>query len=285
MSDATPRIDHVMVKVGDRLDAAVDRYSRFGFQLAPRGHHSVGTSNHLAVFEEDYFELVGYEPRNAARASGAWGKVDGFAGLVLKTPDANALALHLRDRSIAMVGDGPRNLSRPVELPDGTVREARFSSIHIDPDLTPSGLVLICQHHTPELVWRREWQAHPNGVNGIAGMTVASMDPARSIGLLAAIYGAAAMQTIEGGLRLSAGNASIDYVVPEIARARFGGNIVLAPDGADRNVAVAFRVSSLAVTERVLGASGIAAVARKDAGLLVPAPAAFGVALAFGESP
>src|SRR5690606_8215248 len=125
-------------------------------------------------------------------------------------------------------GDGPRRLSRPVELPDGSTREARFSSIHLDPALTPTGLILICEHHTPDLVWQPRYQTHPNGVAGIAGLAVATTDPARSAGLLAGVYDHATLQPIPGGLRLQGSHAWIDYLTPEAAATLYGGDIVLS---------------------------------------------------------
>ena len=37
--------DHAVIAVRD-LDAAQDTYTRMGFTLTPRGHHSTGSSNH-----------------------------------------------------------------------------------------------------------------------------------------------------------------------------------------------------------------------------------------------
>ncbi|MFB9971850.1 VOC family protein [Pseudoroseomonas cervicalis] len=42
-----PAIDHVVIHVGPELDAAAERYSRLGFQLTERGHHTMGSSNNL----------------------------------------------------------------------------------------------------------------------------------------------------------------------------------------------------------------------------------------------
>lgn len=281
MSEMVPQIDHVLVNVNDRLDEAAAHYRRLGFNLMPRGHHSVGSSNHLAIFEEDYFELMGYEPQNAARAAGLWGDVAGFAGLIMKADDAPALARTFRERSIAMVTEEPRALSRMVDLPDGTSQEARFSSIHLAPSITPSGMILFCQHLTPELVWREEWQSHPNGVRGISGITIASRDPARSIRLMEAIYGSSPIAAIEGGLRIISRNAAIDYLTPEAAKARFGNDIMLAADGTDRKVAIEFRTSSLHATRDTLEAAGIVYIGIECKALLIPASSAFGVALLF----
>lgn len=285
MAAAEPRIDHVLVNVNDRLDEAAALYRRLGFNLMPRGHHSVGSSNHLAIFEDDYFELLGYEPHNAERAAGLWGDVAGFAGMILKTDDAPSLAATLRARSIAMVTEEPKALSRMVDLPDGTSREARFSSIHLDPAITPGGMVLFCQHLTPELVWREEWQSHPNGVRAISGISIACIDPATSIGLFERIYGSASVSPIEGGgWQLAARNAAIDYLTRGMATKRFGSDLAVSQAETDRNVAIEFRTSSLQAVRSTLDAAGFAYGRTETGKILVPASSACGAALVFCES-
>ena len=40
------------------------------------------------------------------------------------------------------------------------------------PEIFPGGRVYYCQHNTPELVWRKEWQAHANAVISILELVV-----------------------------------------------------------------------------------------------------------------
>ena len=70
MSDLSATIDHVVITVGDRLDAALAQYTRLGFDMTERGHHTLGSSNHLAIFGQDYLELLGYEPGRAPQRVG-----------------------------------------------------------------------------------------------------------------------------------------------------------------------------------------------------------------------
>ena len=48
-----PTLDHVVVNVHDRIDAAAETYRRLGFTLTPRGYHTLGSMNHLAMFGTD----------------------------------------------------------------------------------------------------------------------------------------------------------------------------------------------------------------------------------------
>ncbi|MGV6873534.1 VOC family protein [Pseudochelatococcus sp. B33] len=281
MTRLIPRIDHVLVNVNDRLDEAVRTYERLGFVLTPRGHHSLGSSNHLAVFGDDYLELVGYEPQNAEKAAGAWGDVTGLAGLAFRADDAGALDADLRARRIPLKDGAPLALSRPVELPDGTTRDARFGIVHLDPRAAESGRIFFCQHLDPDLVWRSEWQRHPNAATGVARLVIAARDPARSVGLLADIFGADRIEAIEGGQRFRAEGADIDYLRPDAVRAAFGDNLPAGTDTADRKIALVLRTASRATARQALERGGIGFTARPDGALLVPARLAAGAVLAF----
>lgn len=50
MTFPVPTLDHVVIYVADQLDDADTLYRHLKFQLLPRGHHSLGSSNHLAIF-------------------------------------------------------------------------------------------------------------------------------------------------------------------------------------------------------------------------------------------
>ncbi len=281
MTKPVPRIDHVLINVNDRLDEAARAYERLGFVLTPRGHHSLGSSNHLAIFGHDYLELLGYEPRNAARAAGVWGDLTGLTGLVFKTDDADALYADFSARRIPLKDAAPLALSRPVDLPDGTVREARFRTVHLDPAADESGRIFFCQHLDLDLVWREEWQHHANSVTGIARVVIAARDPARSIRLLADALGTERIEPIDGGHRFRAEGAHIDYLLPDAARAEFGETLPAGIDAADRKVALVLKTASREAARQVLQANGVTFRTQPDGALLVPAALAEGVALAF----
>src|ERR1700688_4341476 len=61
MAKSKPQFDHAVINVEDDLDKAVALFTRFGFHFTDRGHHSHGSSNHLAVFGDTFLELLGYE--------------------------------------------------------------------------------------------------------------------------------------------------------------------------------------------------------------------------------
>jgi hypothetical protein len=64
----SPIFDHIVIDVRDRIDEAAQRFAQLGFQLTSRGHHTLGSSNHLALFATDYLELLGFGAGGASRA-------------------------------------------------------------------------------------------------------------------------------------------------------------------------------------------------------------------------
>ena len=52
-------LDHLVVNTRFAIDAAQALFAGLGFTLTPRGYHSLGSVNHLAVFPQGYLELVG----------------------------------------------------------------------------------------------------------------------------------------------------------------------------------------------------------------------------------
>ena len=282
MPQITPRIDHVVVNVANQLDESVTQYRRLGFVLTPRGHHSLGSSNHLAIFGNDYLELLGYEPQNAACAARQWGSTLGLNGLVFKTNDSDGLFAELSARGLKLDGEAPQAFFRPIELPDGSLRDVRFRTVRLDPTAIPNGRIFFCHHLDPELVWRYEWQGHPNGTQSIRQAVVEARDPDASIQRLEKIFGAGEVSAIDGGRRLSADNASIDFLTPAAVRAYLGNATETSPNGHDRKVALFLQTRSLDQARQALQAGSIAFREQNDE-IVVPASEAFGVALVFVE--
>lgn len=275
-----PRFDHVVIYVEDQLDASLETYQRLGFHMTERGHHTMGSSNHLAIFGTDYMELLGYEPQNAERAAHLWQMPVGLGGLVFKPgPDAG-----FRDAVIArgVPAQPSREFSRPVEVPEGS-RDAAFRVTHLDDSVAFNGRVFFCHHFTPELVWRKEWQDQPNGVTAIAEFVVCSGDPERSAAPYRKLYGDAAFETVPGGVVLNAGQGKLLILTPDATRKHLGDALPPLPaDGADKMVGLVFRTSSLAKTKAALE-EGKVPFTKEAHRVLVAAPHTFGLAVGFVE--
>ena len=143
-------IDHVVIAVRD-LDAAAADFRAFGFTLTPRGHHSIGSQNHCIMFASTYIELLSApKPHPWLDYYRSFG--EGLAAVALSTADADAAARELPGAKT------PMDLSRPVE---GGVARFRLVQLENVPH------VFICQHLTPELVWRPQWQ-NPGEIAGVS---------------------------------------------------------------------------------------------------------------------
>lgn len=286
MSAIAPIVDHVVINVVGGLDDAAAIYTGLGFQLTPRGHHSLGTSNHLAIFHENYLELLGHQTGHAGKQGAGWPAWPGLSGLVWKTGGADADEIYRHLQQVGLAGDPPESFFRPVTLPDGSQQEARFRTVRLAPARINNGRSFFCQQLTPELVWRAPWQIHPNGVTDIIGVVIATPNPAVTASLYVQLF-AAAKDLIKpgehGALQLQAGKTTLSFITPEQAREHFGP-VAQGEDGSERMVALEFVVSSFDQTRRFFQQAGLGYQAEPShRRLLIAAGAAFNVALAFTE--
>ncbi|MCR9212539.1 MAG: VOC family protein [Proteobacteria bacterium] len=172
-----PKLDHAVINVGYEMDQAAELFAALGFQLTKRGYHSLGSINHLMMFGSDYLELIGLPSETADKPAGRPDIAKapaGLNGLVFKTEDATATHAHL-DR-LGMTKAPPKSFTRPVEIDGGEV-DASFTTAHLTGGLVPGGRVYFCEHHTPDVVWREEWQQHDNGAKAITEFVIATEQP------------------------------------------------------------------------------------------------------------
>ncbi|NMP25571.1 VOC family protein [Rahnella sp. SAP-1] len=243
MTSLIPVVDHAVINVDDQLDQAQALFVRMGFQLTGRGHHSMGSSNHLAIFGENYLELLGYEPDGSASQKGLWHSPIGLSGLVWKTDDADMAYQYLQQRQLA--GEPPTAFFRPVTLPDGQSREARFCITRLNADSLPDGFSFFCQHLTPDAVWQPAWQQHANGVIDISQFVIIADHPPSAMQVYARLF--QPQYTISGNADdyyLQAGKTRLRIISPRQAKEEF---IALPDDynGQPRMSALEFSVSSL----------------------------------------
>ncbi len=272
-----PTLDHVVVNVRDRIDQAADTYRRLGFTLTPRGYHTLGSMNHLAMFGTDYLELIAAKPGDDSRPEIMSAPI-GLNGLVFGTEDAATTYAALRRNEMPI--DPPQQFSRPVEI-GGEARDAIFRTTRLPVSVSPAGRLYFCQHLTRDLVWRDEWRRHANGAVGIARAVIASDEPEILGGLFAHMFGQHAVRTTDEGCSLIVGLSRFDVVTPAALWEMFGG---AAPDSRGRRdymAALTIRTLSLDAVETALDAGGIRGWDRIGTSVLVPAAEAFGVTIEF----
>lgn len=275
-----PVLDHAVINVADRLDEASTLYRRLGFQLSERGHHTLGSSNHLAIFGENYLELLGYEPGRGERRADLWQAPLGLSGLVWKTQDAESTFLHLQRQDLD--GDAPALFHRPVTLPDGEASEAHFRTVRLRPALIPNGRSFFCQHDTPHTVWQAAWQTHPNGVQAISEFVIVAQDPAHAAQVYSHLFGADCILACrDGAFVLKAGEAKVRFASAAYAQTRFG-SLPEDYDGSPRMSALSFRSDSLEKVKASLLLGDIPFREAQDA-IVVTAEQGFNLALRFHQ--
>jgi glyoxalase-like protein len=275
-----PVLDHVVINVLDKLDEAATQYARLGFQLTERGHHSLGSSNNLAIFHDNYLELLGYLPGREQKRKDLWHHPAGLTGLVFKSIDPDVVYASMQARHVPV--DAPLQFGRPVALPEGT-RDARFAVVRVAGDAVQNGRTFFCHHYTPDLVYRGEWQAHPNGVITISDFVIAAREPARTAALYDSMFGPGLLQTVDGGVAFRAGAATVSILTPAAIAARYADAAPKSADGSDRMVALGFKVRALGETRSLLGRAGVTARELPGGGIVVPHQDAANAALAFRE--
>jgi hypothetical protein len=143
------------------------------------------------------------------------------------------------------------------------------------------GRVYFCEHQTPDLVWRPEWQTHPNGACAIARMVVATADPQRTARLFRGLFGDDVLADRNGGQIITAGAAKVELSTPDIVAAEFGEAAADPAGRAEYMAVLGIRVGSLHEAEQCL--RSVQGLRVEPHRLVVPADAAFNTAIAFSE--
>jgi hypothetical protein len=272
-----PTLDHVVVNVRDQIDLGADTYRRLGFTLTPRGYHTLGSMNHLAMFGTDYLELIA-APAGETRRPDVLETPAGLNGLVFGSEDSAATYAALHEAGVPI--EPPMEFSRPVELADGA-RDATFRTVRLSPGVVAAGRLYFCHHLTRNLVWRDEWRHHANGAIGVARAVIASSDPSVLGTLFRRMFGADAVRAIDGGCALAVGLARFDVVTHETLATMFGD---AAPDPGGRAefmAALTFRTRSIEAADAAMRSGNVADARRSANGIIVPGRSAFGATIEF----
>lgn len=162
-------IDHLVIAVRD-LDTAVKDYRALGFTVVPGGRHpaAVGTHNALIAFQDGaYLELIAFYAPNTGHRW--WAPLERGGGLVdfcVQTDDLAGDTAAFRAAGVEIADPVPQARTRP----DGYELHWVFSLAQgAHRGVAP----FIIQDRTPRDERVPRERAHPNGVAGIAGVTVA----------------------------------------------------------------------------------------------------------------
>lgn len=280
MKRAVKGLDHVVVMV-DGIDAARDAYRRLGFQVQPRGlHKKLGTANHLMIFDKDYFEILGIvedTPFNVERRE--WLKAGGGLANVALATDGADLAYEAF-RTAGLNPDAPLAFDRAVEVA-GKTEHAAFRTVRIPKTHMPVVGFFVCEHLTPQFVYRPEWARHPNGARGILGVTVIAEQPAQWTFEIEKYFGAGSVTRDGEGLVVNTGTQPIRYMTRAAFLGRYPG--ITPVRSGDHPALLSVRVDSLAACEALLKNNGVKLVRPDASRLVVPPNEAADLTLEFRE--
>ena len=187
-------IDHTLIGVRD-LEAARTAWARLGLQITPRGRHiGWGTANYCIMLERGYIELLGIV--DPAQFTNNLDKFleqrEGLLGLAFNSRDADATAAWLKAQGLHP--EGPRDLKRALEMPDGDLMPA-FKLVHLPPEETPGLRAFFCQHLTPDIVRGRGWIIHALRAVSVESVVSVVADPAAVAPAYRKLFGDDAVST------------------------------------------------------------------------------------------
>lgn len=214
MTRAITGLDHSILGVRD-LEAARVQYERLGFTPTPRGRHiGWGTANYCVMFRHGYIELLGIV--DTAQFTNNLDKFlasrEGLIGFAFASDDSALAARTLASRGLAF--DGPKDLGRALELPEGDVTP-RFKLLMLPSETTPGVSAFICQHLTPELIRQPAWLNHANGATDLIGLTVVVNDPPRLADAYERLCGAGSATLTDETLAVRVGGSFLLFCTPD----------------------------------------------------------------------
>lgn len=273
-------IDHAVVVCPDLAEGA-EQWRRLGFTLTTMGIHTLGSRNHCVMLDGNYVELLQVDGASPARQY-YWNvqqRGGGCAALSSRTPDAAGDAAMLRAGGWHTAD--PIAFSRPVRLDDGTEQPASFVVTAMDD--APGARFFLCEHRTPELLWRPEWMAHPNGALSIVTMflVVAPSLVDAAARAYAELLQAELTELSQHVCSLTVGEAKLVISTPQ-ALAAATGTEHIRRDGPGY-AAMRLQTASLDAAREGWRRAGVAFRDLSATESLIPAEAAAGVALLFEQ--
>ena len=157
----------------------------------------------------------------------------------------------------------------------------RFRTVRIPKTNMPVVGFFVCEHLTPEFVYRSEWAKHPNGARGILGVTVIAEQPAKWVPELEKYFGAGAAKREGDGVVVDIGTQPIRYMTRKDYAVRYPGITPVRPG--DHPALLTVRVESLAACEALLKNNGVQATKPDSGRLVVPPSEAAHLTLEFAE--
>lgn len=292
LTEAGRGIDHLVLAVHD-LAQAEAFFARAGFTLTPRADHPFGTSNHLAILDGNFLELLAITapekiPPPTPDRYGIGGQMrdflarrEGLAFVVLYSDDTRRD--HQGFLAAGLPTFEPLDFSRAAGQPDGSEATMSFSIVFVVDPAMPDAPHFVCQQHTPEHFWHAEYQSHANGARAIAEVVLVADRPADMIPFYAGLVAPNAVHAEGERLLVETPKGRIVVLPPAALGERYAGIEVPLLSPRPYIAGMQFRCADLGVVAACLEQAGVGHV-RADGAIRIAPEAAFGAAVEFVEA-
>jgi hypothetical protein len=223
----------------------------------------------------DFIESSGGPVNRPAEESGLRSRGIFPSGIILNAPSFEA-ALHDL-RALALVTRAPYEIERRLAVEPDVAMRYRFFSLSRRASMLPVGVI---EDLAPDALRRPDRLLHPNGATSIAAVHLRAADGIAAAGLLQRLTNGSSTQDADGPRRVS-----VDGVAFHFHSQLDGGwleevAMLVAHDAPIALLAIELAVRDLAVTEQLLGRSGVALRAWDDR-VLVDPRGGYGCGIAF----
>jgi hypothetical protein len=281
-------IDHLVICVHD-LARARQSLRSLGFTLTPTGVLPFGVSNHLALFENNFLEILAVTDAAAVPAArpghfsfaahnqNFLASAEGMSMLALHSTATETDAARFAARGIGSYA--PFSFGRDAVLPGGATARLKFSlAFATDPAMPGIAFFTCQQHHAPELFWKPDYQRHPNGALRVVEVVMSAPEPAVHRAFLERLTESTA-ELAPGQVTVGKTGDRITVLGPSEIAHRLPGS---AMHETARFCAARLAVGDLDATKQELQRNGVN-FEMIDGVLLIPAEASHGLALEFVE--
>ena len=213
-------IDHTLIGVRD-LEAARAAWARLGLQITPRGRHiGWGTANYCIMLERGYIELLGIvDPSQFTNNLDKFlAEREGLLGLAFQSQDAAKTAAWLKGQGLHP--DGPRDLKRALEMPDGDLMPA-FKLVYLPPEETPGLRAFCCQHLSPEIIRGKGWIVHALRAVSVESVVSVVEDPAAVAPAYRKLFGGDAVHVETESVTIATGGGALEFVTASWLRTMY----------------------------------------------------------------
>ena len=261
-------VDHVIIRADD-LDVIGDNFRKLGFKLTEPRVNQRGSSNHTAVFDDNYIELS-YLPRELRDSSQtqAWGPyVVGLSAVGLKTPSSARVHDELVEigyKDVQPLVEG----GRPVLVEGHGDFQTRWENQRFPAEASTLPTLFTCQHLTRDLVHRNDYRAHPNGAISVRELILVHTDVATLKSAYRRLWGEAWVIDDAAGFTVTLGVTTFRYISPAEFATRYPGIAVPADLSRGWYAGWVIAVASIDKVVDIFKKSGVASKTSKAGGLI-----------------